>query len=686
MKRLGEISNRFIPAARCLKNEALYLMKFGVKLFSSIETIGKNIMWLITMIVIAISLCWVIHDSIQEVMVIEIVNLPDAVVKTGLTSETFTENILINIRKLVLDKNNGITYADKLIKDNNLGGENCENSLISKEYVGDIARKVNVSTSNSENIKIFVPETNISLNKISNYVKDIIRRPNIILQGSIIENSEKNGFIVQVVAKYNSQYSHKSELVAKNIHQAEDLLTILTLKYINPAMFSYLMFDTKPEQAVESISLGIDNLPEFKNNSSPITLLGYFYLNSDKPAERDYQYELAKKYFKKAIYQNPDDDLAILGLAYSNFLLADVRQLTFDQRSETAISDIKTLNNLISNKQFTNDEANYAYLLIAQNYKIIGNEKLAKQTFETAIKQLPNQPKIYAAYINYLIETKEIDVAENVTNKVYEGYIVKILENDETVMLYPNHLASNKDDWMMHFSKLQLLLAENKFDELSIYSGLLNNCGLNFWLTKAIIIHRFEKDQSRKKLLQRYISSEISTAERNGLEGFNFYESWADFLYNTNQFDEALLKYKKALEFQGEHRWTLLNISNILSREKKFKEAETYAKKSLSFGIIPQAITNYLSAILNQRDYKRFLHEYAAWRSEIYPTQQLNFLTASGVAECNVGNKVEARDILEQIKNKLVNETEYQRKNKSEFERKVQNENIEKINMCLENN
>ena len=126
MKRLGEISNRFIPAARCLKNEALYLMKFGVKLFSSIETIGKNIMWLITMIVIAISLCWVIHDSIQEVMVIEIVNLPDAVVKTGLTSETFTENILINIRKLVLDKNNGITYADKLIKDNNLGGENCD--------------------------------------------------------------------------------------------------------------------------------------------------------------------------------------------------------------------------------------------------------------------------------------------------------------------------------------------------------------------------------------------------------------------------------------------------------------------------------------------------------------------------------------------------------------------------------
>lgn len=606
-----------------------------ISFVDSIETISKKAVWIISFFIFLSAIFLAISSAWQKTVYVYPTNLPEKAIKSGLSSENLTESIIRNIQKLTsLEESNDSNYLNQLKIKNNLGFEsgNCLTPFSPEKYAMDTSRVINFHIQKKpQNIEVKLSETAFSIGELGEYLKRIFNRSSIVLKPSIIWSEADSSYLVQVSARYNSNFSHNSELTAKNLNQAEDSLTLLILKYINPAIYASIMFETYPLDALEGISLATDHLQEYKEISSPSTLKGYLYLGSTKESERLINLIKAESYFEEAIKKNKFDFEAKIGLLFvEGNLLRRTDNSDYSKSYKKAKYDqaVAIADDLILKKKYLAE----AYTLKALLNDITDRKKERLKVLKAGLNELPKNPLLQSAYITYLLDSKYLNEAEE---------YLKTIDYKSDDPYYPT----------LELVNLRLLLEKSEFIKMQLISTSVSDCVVSY--LPQFLYERYinETDPLKKKQLQRIIPTYFGEADRSGVKSLVFYGIWANFLSSINHYDEALSKYKKSLEYPGEHRWTWLNMASILNKQKKYKEAEAHAKESLSLGVTGAGISNYLEAIFWQKDYQRFLTEYKSWKIPISVSHDLNmrFLVLHGFAECYLGNMDEAKSVLEEI-------------------------------------
>ena len=624
--------------------------KIACLFYKEIDSVGKKIIWSLSIVFFVSVLVNVVLDAFKTNVYIEQVNIAEEIIESGYSQKFITDLTILELQKIINSvKNNDIEYIYRLKKDNQLGVESCYSPLTSSRYIKEVASTINFDIkNNSEIIEVSIPETTFSLKQLSILFRKLVGQSNIILNSNITKIHGTQNYSVQVIAKYNSGYSHKSEFKTHNLKQAKFFLTLLMLKYSNPEIFSFIVFEALPRQALDSINTAIHNLSEYRVSSAPYTLLGFLYLERKKESLHQINLLTSQKYFAEAIKKNPNDSQAIIGNVLAHVEIEKYSR-DMDLWMKNTQLHLNALDNLIDKKI----QVYELHLLKAIIYRNINKQDLRKNELDIVLKNFRSEPLVQSAYVQYLIEMEEFDKAENfvdeILNPYFAGYEYISKENSPSSVIKMSPVIK---------AKLRLLLAQNRVELIPDISGHLDNCGRSEWSEELRKELKYAEEPSKIRFLKKFIPSFYSLSEKEGVEGADFYISWAIFYGFINEPEKQLNKYRKSLQYPGDLSWSLINISSILGSQGRFKESEIYAKKSMTYGNISAAYTNYLAAIYGQRDYKKFLTEYEIYNLYLTPDYRMFNLILSGIAECKIGNHEESRQIIEQFKDKVQNMSE----------------------------
>ena len=117
-----------------------------ISFVDSIEIIIKKALWIISFFIFLSAIFLAIFSAWQKTIYVYPTNLPEKAIKSGLSSENFTETLIRNIQKLTaLKENNKSKYLNQLKINNNLGFEsgNCLNPFSPEKYAMDTSRAIN---------------------------------------------------------------------------------------------------------------------------------------------------------------------------------------------------------------------------------------------------------------------------------------------------------------------------------------------------------------------------------------------------------------------------------------------------------------------------------------------------------------------------------------------------------------
>ena len=134
-----------------------------------------------------------------------------------------------------------------------------------------------------------------------------------------------------------------------------------------------------------------------------------------------------------------------------------------------------------------------------------------------------------------------------------------------------------------------------------------------------------------------------------GAKGFHFYNVWGQVKEELGAYEQAIQRYRKALEFYGDESWALSNWGNTLYRQGKFREADgkyleaLAAGKTLAsaYGLIASRLSQSLlftEAAKREEALTAFLAMFAKLELE-WPQLTPESYAAASYANCLLGNE-----------------------------------------------
>ena len=590
----------------------------------------KNIFWIFSTFIIFITAYQIIVESRTKSVYINLVNLPLSELNNGRTQESVTENLTITLHNIINSEETNI-FGDlnQLLKKYKMSNLSCYSPYTSasnreKSNQGlhyEILKKIHFASDNEV----------ISIARVSNYLRKFFDISSIELLPSIISLGERK-YKAQVFAKYNNNFSHKSELEANSIQEAEDKLALLILKYSNPIIYASSIFAVNPDEAKQSISLLLKYDKELKKDSSSYTQLGNLYLDSNNDSNN---LNISRHYFKKALEINDDDRSAQIGLIVANISELDKNQFKLDYKNLYK-NDLSILDDIIKSDYLV-DQA-YAYKFIIY---IVNNEASnANEIMNDDIYGLKNNTFLQIINLQNLLHQKKFPEAESLIETYLKKFEKVNLEN-----LKKNNYLDYSFYSTLILCKLKLLILTDRLNEIQTPSTLTDECTKVFWLdflTKEYASKKIDVDMK----LERMINLEFLSAERNGVDGYSFYAMWGNFLLRSNQNEKSVNKFTKALEFAGDKSITYFKIANIYQKLGMFKISEEYALKSINEKLIPNAISIYFDSIFQQKNYTKFVEELWIRKKTIPAKELLDIQILAAFSECYLGNSVEVDNYL----------------------------------------
>jgi tetratricopeptide (TPR) repeat protein len=142
----------------------------------------------------------------------------------------------------------------------------------------------------------------------------------------------------------------------------------------------------------------------------------------------------------------------------------------------------------------------------------------------------------------------------------------------------------------------------------------------------------------------------FSQAREGGMNNFNSNHIWGEVLVVLEKYDQAIEKFKKALEHFGDHVLALLRWGEALMGQNKFNEAETKFRQSMSVEPTADALEGLLLSIFNQgvnnkearmHQSRKLIEEVEIYErkwSKLVPIVNPNVLYAISASYCSLGN------------------------------------------------
>jgi tetratricopeptide (TPR) repeat protein len=107
--------------------------------------------------------------------------------------------------------------------------------------------------------------------------------------------------------------------------------------------------------------------------------------------------------------------------------------------------------------------------------------------------------------------------------------------------------------------------------------------------------------------LFRLIVETFPKLEAVGLSSFEFYNQWGIAETNGHNYDAAMQKFERALKFDGDNNWALLNWGHAAERKGDLELAREKYSQSLSKGPVLNAVYGLLSTAIKLNDGQAYL-------------------------------------------------------------------------------
>lgn len=95
--------------------------------------------------------------------------------------------------------------------------------------------------------------------------------------------------------------------------------------------------------------------------------------------------------------------------------------------------------------------------------------------------------------------------------------------------------------------------------------------------------------------------------ERSGLRSFAFYNAWGSLETRVGDPEAAFGKFEKAMRYEGDHEWALLNWGLAALNANRLDVAREKYAKSLEIGTVPMAVLGFMNVLIRQEDAGAYL-------------------------------------------------------------------------------
>lgn len=620
--------------------KALALLR---ELLPRLEPVSKGIFWVLAAILSAVLLLDVIRDLSWDVVYVDTFDLPEEAIRSGVSPKQFTDRAVRAAQSLVDARRIQTTPAFTAVerkKRDSLGPNACSIRLAPlPQLLAELEREIKSrAVSDWRRTDLVLPQAGVPVRAFSDAVRRAFDMPALRLGGALVKTDPER-YVVQVHAQFGPARAQVSEVEAKTIADAEKRAGILILKYANPAVYASTVHVNDPQGVGEALLTAPEHWGELRSRSLPYTIIGYFSLINQELAAGTSNLVVAAHYFDKALEKDKGDVLAEIGAIVartriSDKLAARVKRVASpdgagnDSRRE-ALERLETLGS-------TDRFAAYAYAAKATLHGEVGEHVQAAVAWGKARAAAPSNAEFALAQAVSLIRASKLEEAESVLNR-------------RSSTDQPADVIT----WQQVLGRALLVAERGNLDVGDRMASALillgEPCAVADWADYLRARALNEKDPTRASWIRKRANARFATAEQEGVKGFHFYNLWGGLLIEMGRYDEAIEKLQEARYFYGDEAWALLNIGQILNRQGRPKEAEARFRESLGKAVVPLAVEGYLSAIYNQKDYRRFLDEYNKWESDVSLVQNQRFAAAVGVAHCEIGERTDAAAALQRM-------------------------------------
>lgn len=580
-------------------------------------------------IIFILILFLVLYQVWQQDPELETINLPEEVVKLGTPESQFTNEVKENAQNIInsyISKEKNEDYK-KIVENYKLNPNSCN-------YINPNIADINFYAINlrSEDIDIPIQGINSSTNVVIKLLKKYLNYQHTIFKSYVRKNEQTSDYTVKFRVAYTDLDTLENvDLRAKDINDAKDIISLLLVKYSNPAIYASITSFNEPSEIEKLINSASKYYSKYKSNSFNNTLIGHSILISNRYNPSNESYREAESYFEKALTVKSNDDLAKIDKIIIK--INSKSNFNYDE-------DIVSLKKIVNNGHYTLIAYKILYAIQSKN-----NISNAIDTIKSGIEKYPSNYdlKIYYAYL--LLK-----------NKQYDNAIQFI--NSQTIT---NTNRLNKDDIskLSYLENIIYLFSDTKIDSSKMNANFekMNECDFLDWDDKVITLTEFNPNHLN---ILELLYQQFLIKQNNGMSGFGFYSLFARNvqLIGTQKNDSALLEYsiklnQESLNYPGDHSMSYYNTGHLLNKLGRFSEAENAFKKSIDLKKSPMNVNGYLASLYAQNKFDEYVLTYIKFE---FMTDQLNIVDPNGlfrteryleygVSQCELNNKELAEKI-----------------------------------------
>lgn len=602
------------------------ILSFVNKWVEPLGKISKFVSIILFLVLTILILCYVISRAFLKDPFLEDISLSKKSIESGYNIKQVTNEIRDNAQSIINNYASieEIKDLDELIIRNNLNTHACT-------YTEPNSKDINLNVLNvrREDIDTAIPKTNIRTAELIKIFKEFFNLQNATFKASIIENDSNYKVKFSVVDKEINE-----SLDAKDFNEAKDKISLLIVKYSNPAIYALTTSFNDYEGIIKSFEFAIQNYKEYKNNSLSFSLMGHSILVSNRYYISLENYNEAEKRFNQAIALDNDDAIAILG----NISVKEAKSKSLDATSFAKMDSENEalLLKIIEEKKYTPQ----AYKLLTNIYSRTNLNKAIFFAHE-GTKKFKGDFDLKIFYSLLLIKNNQHESAAQYIKSELDSNILAS-EYDIANISKINYLKNLLHSLVSDPINMELLKTNAK---------KMNHCDFVDWSKNTFELTR--SSPNRLKILDG-LASQFQAKESQGMREFDFYslyaaiqKSRAELRNDPLLIDDSIRLSKKTLDFLGDHAMSYNNIGQSYYDSKNFANAENYFKKSVDIRKTPLNTSNYLTSIYVQNEYGDFIKKYNELESVVEIDDQLGTkeYIHYGISNCKLNEYECAADV-----------------------------------------
>ena len=199
----------------------------------------------------------------------------------------------------------------------------------------------------------------------------------------------------------------------------------------------------------------------------------------------------------------------------------------------------------------------------------------------TGLARIYTDKKDYVTAEKYIIEANNY-ISDDVWGIIYWAVILEKIGDNKGALLKYQEIEEKKIANAAIYNYWGLLLekigdndgAIKKFNKAKDFDSQYYSAYVN-------LANLYDKEGKSKKALEEFNNAELVVNMRKNPR---YYKSWGNVLYKVNDFTEAIIKYKKAIELDDTYYWAYGNLGHTLNKQRLYMKAlEKFAEGAVKY-------------------------------------------------------------------------------------------------------